>query len=389
MRIPAQADLQRWSDVVARDPRSLAFLPLARAYRKQGLADAAMQLCLRGLESYPSHVEAHALLAVLFAERGDRQKAADEWSIVLRLDRDNFEALRGLGFCFLEEDRLSRARQMLERAALLRPEDPAVSEALRLLGTRQELIEPRAGSRSPVGSGHIQDPGPPTLRAAPAQDSATSPAEHDLEPWTAYAAAPESSASPASPSASEPTPPAAEPWEPREPPAEAPQETSDSPAQQREADTRQYVAEPRYAADAATATETADHRAPASSAVADPAELFAELLGTGPVLAVLLVDARGLVLAGRITDGAEDDAAMLGAVLGGAAGEAARTVAHLSLGEWRGVLMETASALLHLTPVGDEAVIVLAARHSTPAGWMRRAAAQAVERAQPFLEAYR
>ena len=43
--------MQRWSEEVARDPRSLAFLPLARAYRKQGLRDASLQLCLRGLEA--------------------------------------------------------------------------------------------------------------------------------------------------------------------------------------------------------------------------------------------------------------------------------------------------------------------------------------------------
>ena len=92
MKTPAPADLQRWSDEVARDPRSLAFLPLARAYRRQGLHDAALQLCLRGLEAYPEHVEAHGVLALLHLEAGDHQKAADEWSIVLRYDPDNFEA---------------------------------------------------------------------------------------------------------------------------------------------------------------------------------------------------------------------------------------------------------------------------------------------------------
>jgi hypothetical protein len=65
MKTPAQADVRRWSDDVARDPRSLSFLPLARAYRKLGLRDAALQLCLRGLEAYPAHIEAHGLLAVL------------------------------------------------------------------------------------------------------------------------------------------------------------------------------------------------------------------------------------------------------------------------------------------------------------------------------------
>lgn len=147
MKTPAPADLQRWSDEVARDPASLAFLPLARAYRKVGQRQAAMQLCLRGLQHYPSHAEAHGLLALLYLEDEQRQRAADEWSIVLRLDPDNFEALRGLGFCYLEQDQLSRARQTLERAALLRPADPAVQEALRLLGKRQEHQQRNAAER--------------------------------------------------------------------------------------------------------------------------------------------------------------------------------------------------------------------------------------------------
>lgn len=388
MRLPAQADLQRWSDEVARDPRSLAFLPLARAYRKQGLSDAAMQLCLRGLDAYPSHVEAHALLAMLYAERGEREKAADEWSFVLRLDRDNFDALRGLGFCFLEEDRLSKARQMLERASLLRPEDPAVNEALRLLGTRQELTERGVGSRPTMpAESSWSDQGRATA-------AAVEPPEHDrpagraAEPDVAEPAGEEDHAAAAGAAGAGRAEPEAAPstfaprWALATPEPEEP--VSAKPAgQAAEREVDPWDSTPRDTDRDAGPTVTRG-----TSALSDPADLFDELLATGPVLAALLVDARGLVLAGRITDG-EGDAALLGAVLGGVTGEAARTVAHLSLGEWRGVLMEAGDALLHLAPAGNEAVIVLAARHNTPAGWMRRAAAQAADRAQPFLEAYR
>jgi tetratricopeptide (TPR) repeat protein len=200
MKTPAPADLQRWTEEVARDPSSLAFLPLARAYRRMGRREAALQLCMRGLEHYPQHAEAHALLALLHLERGDRERAADEWSVVLRLDANNFEALRGLGFSYLEQDQLSRARQMLERAALLRPGDAAVQEALRLLGTRQQAAawfqgEEGAGlggwafADTPATSsfaGHIRHAAP----AAPAEASATvaaGVAEPEPEPVPAYA----------------------------------------------------------------------------------------------------------------------------------------------------------------------------------------------------------
>jgi cytochrome c-type biogenesis protein CcmH/NrfG len=49
-----------------------------------GLSEAATALCLRGLEAYPTHVEGARLLALLYLDGGDHQRAADEWSMVLR-----------------------------------------------------------------------------------------------------------------------------------------------------------------------------------------------------------------------------------------------------------------------------------------------------------------
>jgi len=323
MKTPAQADLQHWSDEVARDPRSLAFLPLARAYRRQGLRDAAKQLCLRGLEAYPSHVEAHGLLALIYLESGDSQKAADEWSMVLRIDPDNFDALRGMGFVSLEQDHLSRARQMLERAALMRPADTAVQEALRVLGTRQELAEeglsrkhPQGGSDNPWGT----------------------PAERDAH-----------ISAPSTPSAPQPT----------------------------------FIP-----AEAAVPVPVPVTQAPVAALPSDPSQLFDELLSTGPLLGALLVDSQGLVLAGRLIDGVDADSALLGAVLGGATGEAARTVTHLALGAWRGILIEAQTATLHIAPAAGDAVVVIAAKKNAPAGWILRAASAAADTASRFLQEY-
>jgi predicted regulator of Ras-like GTPase activity (Roadblock/LC7/MglB family) len=332
MKLPPQADLQRWSEEVARDPRSLAFLPLARAYRKQGLRDASLQLCLRGLEAHPAHVEGHGLLAMLYLDGGDHQRAADEWSMVLRVDPDNFEALRGMGFCYLEQDRLSRARQMLERAALMRPADPTVQEALRVLGTRQEIAEKGLSATHDVAFGDdpwARSDGAPVFMFAPG--SAEEVADQDREP------------APAEPG---PTQPAAR----RAPTAPAVPVTGPLPL--------------------------------------DPTLLFDDLLSAGPLLGALLVDVNGLVLAGRLTEAMRGDSAVLGAVLGGAIGEATRTAYHLALGVWRGILLDAEHALLHLAPAGSDAVLVLAARRDAPAGWVLRASAHAIGQAQQYMEEY-
>ncbi|HEX6939405.1 MAG TPA: tetratricopeptide repeat protein [Longimicrobiales bacterium] len=154
MTEPANLDLQRWSEEVARDPASPAFLSLARAYRRQGRRDAALRICLRALDRQPSHVEGHALLALLYLETGDREKASDEWATVLHLDPDNFDAHRGLGFLYLERQDREAARRHLERAAAMRPDDPAVRDALALASAA-----PAGPARmDPAGMAAARDP---------------------------------------------------------------------------------------------------------------------------------------------------------------------------------------------------------------------------------------
>jgi tetratricopeptide (TPR) repeat protein len=319
MKTPAAADLQRWSEDIARDASSLAFLPLARAYRRQGRRDAALRLCLKGLEAHPNHVEAHALLAVLYLEEGDRQRAADEWSTVLRLDTGNFEALRGLGFCYLEDNELARARYHLERAALIRPGDAAVQDALRLL---RERIEDAAANSAPgvvaAGIAHAA--------AAPGVEGRGAP-------------------SPAAGS--------------------------------------QDVVEPANEPAAAEPSAADGTYASAGVFADDPSTLFDTFLASGLLLGALVLDARGLVLAGRLGSDGGGDA--LGAVIGGTIGEAGRAVTHLELGAWRGMLVETVAAIVHVAPITDEAVVLIAAKRSAPMGWVLRTAAQAGSHARQFL----
>lgn len=326
MKKVAPADLQRWSEEIANDPTSIAFLPLARAYRRQDRSDAAFRLCLRGLEHHPDNTEAHGLLALLYVDREDHARAADEWAFVLRLDPSNFEALRGLGFCMLQNGDLARARTHLEQAALIRPDDAAVRDALRL-ALERSAQERAAAPASELDEPWMQTPDPGTYE----QQHAAANAQPDTTPVAEPEAAPYSTAE-------------ADPWA-ATPPAPA-----------------------------------------AAFNSADPGRLFDAIVG-GPVLGALLLDTRGMVLAGALERDAHAVEA-LAAVLGGATGEAARTATMLGLGPWRGLMMETPQALLHVAPVDGDAVVLLVARADAPAGWMLRSAAQAAALAQQFLEAY-
>jgi predicted regulator of Ras-like GTPase activity (Roadblock/LC7/MglB family) len=413
MKTPAPADLQRWSEELARNPASLAFLPLARSYRRLGRRDLATRLCLRGLEAHPANVEAHALLALLYLEGGDRARAADEWSVVLRLKPGNFEALRGMGFRYLEQNETVKARQHLERAALIRPADTTVQEALRLLRQRETAL--RSGDRPPaptaaptaadtpaaVGAGRSGDAasegpagetdiGVPELEIVdidelgmdvgdqPALESAgAEPDTNDLvngvgadeeditelvldEPWAMEQQDPTGSAAP--------TP--------------APESTLERAPPERRSPDR-----PETSAVGAERPRDAQSQArPSMAADEDPNRLFEELVRSGPVLGALLLDPRGLVLAGSISEHTGARADDIGAILGAAVDEASRTVAYLELGNWTGLLMESEAAVIHVVPVSREGLVVLAAKPDAPTGWILRASAQAATIAARYLE---
>lgn len=122
---------------MAEDPGAPSFVRLARAYRREGRGAAARDIVMAGLTINPEHVDAHALLALLHVEDGDRQQARDEWETVLRLDPGNFDASRGLGFLALERGDLRAARRHLDLASQARPDDPAVSKAREVLDRRE------------------------------------------------------------------------------------------------------------------------------------------------------------------------------------------------------------------------------------------------------------
>ena len=123
-------DVRRLSDELARDPGSRVFVPLGEALRKQGQLDVALKVTMRGLERHPHFADAHDLLARISVDRGDMERAFDEWDMVLRLVPDHLGALRGLGFVCFNQGRFAEAEQYLGAAAAAGDTDDAIKLAL-------------------------------------------------------------------------------------------------------------------------------------------------------------------------------------------------------------------------------------------------------------------
>lgn len=148
-------EISRLSDELARDPSSLVFIQLAELLRQQGQAEVARKVAIKGLERHQHNVEAHDLLARIEVDRGELQKAFDEWDMVLRLDPSHTGARKGMGFVSYKQGNLVDAEKYLGEASAADPDDMSIAKALGFV--RQRLggsaAEPGAGNdgESPGG----------------------------------------------------------------------------------------------------------------------------------------------------------------------------------------------------------------------------------------------
>src|SRR5258705_4563084 len=152
-------DVRRLSDELARDPSSRVFVPLGEALRKQGQLDLALKVTMRGLERHPHFADGHDLLARIAVDRGDLERAFDEWDMVLRLAPGHAGALRGMGFVCFQQGRLPDAERYLSQAADAGDADEGVALALanvraarRSAGAAAPAVEARSRPRLPPGT---------------------------------------------------------------------------------------------------------------------------------------------------------------------------------------------------------------------------------------------
>nr|WP_240978798.1 tetratricopeptide repeat protein [Longimicrobium terrae] len=185
--------VRQWSEEVAANPGSHSFLLLAQAYREQGRRDAAMKLCIRGLERHPDHVDAHHLLGLLYQEAGDTVKAFDEWDIALALSPDHFGSRREIGLLSHARGDWGTAVRHLERALEADAFDQQVRDALEDAWQRQSGRPPapravEAPAPAPaVIAAAVSAPAPP-IPAAPVAEAPPSGFDTIIQEFRGFAA---------------------------------------------------------------------------------------------------------------------------------------------------------------------------------------------------------
>jgi len=162
-------DIRRLSDELARDPSSLVFMPLAEALRRTGQLDIALRVALRGLDRHPYLADAHDVLARIHADRGDLERAADEWEMALRIDPAHSQAKLGLGFIDFRRGNLESAEHRLSAAGV---EDlhPGVATALAHVRSALGSRLGAATAPDPVAPNDVAPAAPAPVREYPTPD---------------------------------------------------------------------------------------------------------------------------------------------------------------------------------------------------------------------------
>jgi Flp pilus assembly protein TadD len=157
-------DIRGMTAQLAADPGSLVFVDLAEALRNRGQLDAAYKVVRTGLTRYPQLARARDVCAHILCDRGEPDRAFEEWVTALRLDPGLVGAHKGLGFLYHQAGDLASAERHLAYAAEAEPGDT---------GTRAALERVRAATSGRSGArGTAQVPPKPAPAPTPSPAAA-------------------------------------------------------------------------------------------------------------------------------------------------------------------------------------------------------------------------
>lgn len=122
-----------------RAPESRIFAPLADAYRKNGDVDRAIELCEKGLETYPDYASAHVILGKCFYDKGATERSRSEFERVIEIDPENMVALKFMGDILMSEGGRDEAISCYRRILAIDPTNEEVSGKLK--GLENEFRE--------------------------------------------------------------------------------------------------------------------------------------------------------------------------------------------------------------------------------------------------------
>jgi len=140
--------------IVAKDPNSTAFVPLAEAYRQVGLLEDALEVCRLGTKMLPHFSPGFSTMGRVLGQMGRLDEAMSAYARALSIDRQSQSALIGLARLHLIRGERDQARRILVQAKGFHPGDLKITDMLTALDL------PRPWEQIPLASQQVE-PAPP------------------------------------------------------------------------------------------------------------------------------------------------------------------------------------------------------------------------------------
>lgn len=125
--------VEKYQIMLQRNPQAKIFAPLAEAYRKMGLIDEGIQICLKGLEAHPHFASGHVALGRLYLEKGLLELALDHLTTAAESSPENLLAQGLLGDTLLKLRRPKEALSAFKMLLFLNPHDEKSQKMVRKL----------------------------------------------------------------------------------------------------------------------------------------------------------------------------------------------------------------------------------------------------------------
>jgi|MudIll2142460700_1097286.scaffolds.fasta_scaffold29664_3 tetratricopeptide (TPR) repeat protein len=117
------AEIEKLTERIAKDPKSKLFVPLAEEHKKAGDIETAIRVLTEGLKHNPGYVTARSFLGRLLMDKGDLAGAQKELEEVIKTIPDNLLAQRKLGDIYVLQGRGADALPRYKAALALNPGD--------------------------------------------------------------------------------------------------------------------------------------------------------------------------------------------------------------------------------------------------------------------------
>lgn len=156
------ADIKKYEDMLANDPKSYCFTLLSELYRKLGLLDDAINVAKRGIDTHPEYIGGHMAVGRAYFEKGMKEESINALEKVVQATPENILAQKLLSQMYIDRGDIESAINALKVIELLSPEDiecRLMLEALKKPAAKDDVMADCRADASSVSGSEVDSDG--------------------------------------------------------------------------------------------------------------------------------------------------------------------------------------------------------------------------------------